>query len=74
MSEYGIIWYNKDATDHRVWCVKRGGVTVRAARVSFDGDGETRFAEEGHLKLQPGGPRGVVWATNVKTHDEVSCD
>jgi len=66
----GWIWYDKSATDDRVWCVRRGDTTVRAARVSFY-EGSTQFVPSGHMDLQPGGPRGAILASDIVTFDEV---
>jgi hypothetical protein len=68
----GFIWYDKSATDHRVWCVRRGDSTVRAALVTF-ADGCSQFIEAGHAELQPGGPRGAILASDIETVDEVPC-
>ena len=68
----GFIWYDKTATDDRVWCVWRLGATetVRARSVSFS-EGNTSLATEGHAELNPGRPRGAILAANIKTFDEV---
>lgn len=57
------VWYDKSASDHRVWCVKYDdddGTVMRAAKVVFFGPTQTEFKEAGHMELQPGGPRGVI--------------
>ena len=68
----GFIWYDKTATDDRVWCVKRGDVTVRARDVYFE-SGHGEFKPEGFAELRPGGPRGVIFASEIETTDEVPC-
>jgi hypothetical protein len=68
-----IVWYDKSATDRRVWCVRRGAETVRAQRVDFPDGCTTVFKEDGFLELQPGGPRGVIQANSVILFDEVPC-
>lgn len=65
-----LIWYNKSATDDRVWCVRRGEETVRCLRATF-AHGSTAFSPAGFSELQPGGPRGVIQAEGVETIDEV---
>ena len=66
-----VVWYNKTATDNRVWCVLRGDTTVRARCVEFPTGGSTAFLASGFLELQPGGPRGVIFANSVILTDEV---
>ena len=70
--ERGIIWYDKSATDDRVWCVSAESKTVRAAKVTFE-TGFTLFEGSGFKELQPGGPRGVIGAGGIETTDEVPC-
>ncbi len=65
------VWYDKAATDDRVWCVKRDGVVVRAQAVAFPDGAATAFKPDGFLDLQPSGPRGIIVAEVVITHGEV---
>ena len=54
------VWYDKTATDDRVWCVRRpNGAIVRAAQVMFTGVAWSEFLAEGHKDL-PSGPRGII--------------
>ena len=69
--ETAFIWYDRTATDERVWCVRRGDSTVRCVGVAFE-NGVTSFAAEGHSDLQPGGPRGAIRAEGVTCFDEVA--
>ena len=64
------VWYDKTATDDRVWCVLRGNVTVRARMVYFRTGCSTDFKPEGFSELQPGGPRGIIRADSVVLFDE----
>lgn len=70
-----LVWYDKTATDDRVWCVRRtsDGSTVRASRVDFPSWSATKYKADGFQELQPGGPRGVVFADEAHIFDEVPC-
>ena len=68
--ESALVWYDKTATDDRVWCVRRGDSTVRCLRVDCEGVA-TDFKPGGFIELQPGGPRGIIRAEGVTTFDEV---
>lgn len=67
--EPAIVWYSADP-DNRVWCVRRGDVTVRAQRVDFPDGCTTAFKADGFMELQPGGPRGIIQANSVILFDE----
>ena len=69
--EPAVVWYDRTATDDRVWCVRRGDRTVRALRVDMHGGVSTDFQAAGFAELQPSGPRGVIRADHVQTFDEV---
>lgn len=71
MSEPVIVWYDRTATDDRVWCVRRGDTTVRARHVEFPTGATTAFLASGFTELQPGGPRGIIMANSVILTDEV---
>lgn len=70
--EPALVWYDKTATDDRVWCVRRGDSTVRCRLVAFEA-GATDFEAGGFTELQPAGPRGIIRAESVTTFDEVPC-
>ncbi len=70
MSGTVIVWYDRTATDDRVWCVRRGDTTVRARHVEFPTGGSTAFLASGFPDCQPGGPRGVILANSVILTDE----
>lgn len=67
-----FVWYDKSATDERVWCVKTEFATVRAKAVAFPEGAATQFKADGFMDLQPGGPRGIIVAEKVTVWDAES--
>jgi len=66
------VWYDKQSSDPgRPWLVRlHGGGVVRARAVRFAGACSTGFQPEGFSNLQPGGPRGVIFAERVELENE----